>query len=180
MLASLGWVIYATCHMLGKAADAISTANNEVGIKLEMQDIARSIKIDYISSARLPRNVKELVALLKTYAAQENRETTREVGKDMWGTYYRLATTDKGFYVLSAGPDRNWKTEEDNVTFHQNLTDVGYSRAQQQSTSAQGRPASARGEGMSSARPGAPRKSSRPKLSIGPRKKRRARARRRR
>jgi len=37
----------------------------------------------------------------------------KNVGKDAWGTAYRAVAFRDGFHILSAGPDRKWKTRDD-------------------------------------------------------------------
>jgi TPR repeat protein len=56
---------------------------------------------------------------------QKDGRETRDKSKDPWGTEYRL-TVDvpkNGFSVLSAGPDTNWKSEDD-LNYFYSLTGI--------------------------------------------------------
>lgn len=123
MLLSLTWILYANFHVLGSAADAISRTNREVAIKLEMQQIAALVKVDYIDTGKLPPNPAQLY---RDALRADQREPSDQTGRDRWGNYYRLLPSPRGFYLISAGPDGNYRSKEDNIQFHQALVDVGY------------------------------------------------------
>lgn len=122
-LVSIGWVLYANMKLLGSAAQAIGKTTGTLSTKLEMKQIALCVKMEYMDTQRLP---KSPVPAYRDALREAQHEITRDTGKDKWGTYYRLFATKRGFRVVSRGPDRKWRTRDDNIEFHQSLTDVGY------------------------------------------------------
>ncbi len=123
MLLSIVFVFWANIEVLDSAAGAISKTNNEVTIKLEMQQMAALVKQDYIDTEELPARPGEL---WRDAMKAADAAVTEDTGKDKWGNEYRLLPSEKGFYIISAGPDGDLRTKEDNVSFHQSLIDVGY------------------------------------------------------
>ncbi len=122
LLSSFAWVIWANMDMLGRSAEALRNGSREIKLKLLMQQMAQCIKIDYIDSRTLPRNPAQPY---REAMAAEQRSVEPDVGKDPWGRWFRLVPSERGFYIVSSGPDRKFRTKDD-VRFHQVLTDVGY------------------------------------------------------
>jgi len=122
-LLAICWVFYANMKLLGSAAEAIGKTTGTLSTKLEMKQIALCVKMEYMDTQRLP---KSPVPAYRDALRAAQHEITRNSGKDRWGTYYRLFATKRGFRLVSPGPDRTWRTPDDNIEFHQNLTDVGY------------------------------------------------------
>jgi len=122
-LVTIGWVLYANMKLLGSAAEAISTTSGVLSTKLEMKQIALCVKMEYMDTQRLP---KSPVPAYREALKAAQYKITGDTGKDKWGTYYRLFVTKRGFRLVSPGPDRTWRTREDNIEFDESLTDVGY------------------------------------------------------
>ncbi|MBT3377799.1 MAG: hypothetical protein HN742_40440 [Lentisphaerae bacterium] len=122
-LVAIGWVLYANMKLLSSATQAISKTTGTLSSKLEMKQIALCVKMEYMDTHRLP---KSPVPAYRDALRAAQHTVTRDTGKDKWGTYYRLFITKRGFRIVSPGPDRKWRTRQDNIEFHQTLTDVGY------------------------------------------------------
>jgi hypothetical protein len=122
MLIAICWVCHANYHLLGSATLAIRKTRQEVGEKIQMQQIATYVRMDFIDSQRIPAYP---AALVVEYLRADGRVVSSSTGKDQWGTYYRCVPTDAGFRVESAGPDRYWGTADD-LYFHQSLAGTGY------------------------------------------------------
>jgi len=122
MLGAICWVCHANYHLLDSATLAIRRARWEVGEKIQMQQIATYVRIDFIDSCQIPSYP---AALIGRHLHANGRPVTADTGKDQWGTYYRCIPTDTGFRVESAGPDRRWGTPDD-MHFHQSLAGTGY------------------------------------------------------
>lgn len=127
MLFAFLWVIYANAQMLGHAADLVSKTYSDLGVKMEMRKIAMCIRMEYLDTGKVPTDP---VAVFRQHLLAADMAAGPDTGKDPWGTFYRLAPAADGFYLGSAGPDRNWTTKQDNVVFHQSLRDVGFRGAE--------------------------------------------------
>ena len=101
-------------------ADALKKSLNVIGkvhvaatSGVEMQGIAEAVAMDFIETKDLP--VENFGAFLKENLREKGGKETRDKSKDPWGTEYRLTVNveKNGFTVLSAGPDKTWKTDDD-------------------------------------------------------------------
>jgi hypothetical protein len=98
-------------------------ARDNTGTKLQMSQIARSVQMEYVDQNALI--LGDLTKLIVDQLAAEGRQVTAESGKDIWGNPYWSVAAKGGFCVVSAGPDRKWRTRDD-IVFHQSLTALGY------------------------------------------------------
>lgn len=122
LLSSFVWVIWANVDMLGSAVEALTNISRELKMKMQMQQIALCCKLEFIDRNELPRNP---VKVYRQALASDNRVVSPDTGKDPWGRWYRIYPTQKGFYIMSSGPDGRFGTPDD-CRFHQVLIDVGY------------------------------------------------------
>lgn len=123
LLVSFGWIGYANIHLLGAAVDALGKTNENVGMKMQMQQIAQMLKMEYISSNTLITG--SLLELIQENTKSSGRAITSQTGRDSWGTpYWAIATAD-GVDVVSAGADKKWRTRDD-LRFQQSLKAWGY------------------------------------------------------
>lgn len=90
---------------------------------IEMQGIAQALAGDFVESRDLP--IENFGTWLKENMRENSGKETRDRTKDPWGTDYRLTVdvAKNGFSVLSAGPDKNWKSEDD-LNYFYSLTGI--------------------------------------------------------
>ncbi|MEN9574069.1 MAG: hypothetical protein RL514_1924 [Verrucomicrobiota bacterium] len=107
-------VIAMNIGTLKKSLNVVGKVQGAATSGVEMQGIAEALARDFVEDKNLP--IEDFGGWLKENLNKKGgKETTRDKSKDPWGNDYRL-TVDQaknGFSVLSAGPDRTWKTEDD-------------------------------------------------------------------
>lgn len=119
MLFSLTWVLCANFHMLGTAVEVINETNNEIGVKIEMQQYCQCIQLEYVSTDELPQNPWDTV---RSCLAADGRKPPPDLGRDKWGNQYKIViqTQKHGIMMISRGPDGRLKTDDD-IVFFQHL-----------------------------------------------------------
>lgn len=116
-IAAIGYVCYANADVLKKNLRAFEKSVDILGTVqttasgVEMNEIARAVKMHYLETGRLPLN--DFSAFLRESMTQASGKRTRDPAADLWGTPFRIERTPKGFRILSAGPDRKWNTPDD-------------------------------------------------------------------
>lgn len=80
---------------------------------IEMPGIAEAVAVHYIEHDTLP--VKNFQEFMKENLRENKGGSKRDKTADPWGTAYVMSVADKGFKIHSAGPDKEWKTEDDLV-----------------------------------------------------------------
>ena len=103
---------------LKKSLGVVDKVRGAATSGIEMQGIAEALAGDFVESRDLP--IENFGAWLKENMREKGGKETRDKSKDPWGTDYRLTVdvAKNGFSVLSAGPDKNWKTEDDLTYFY--------------------------------------------------------------
>jgi hypothetical protein len=122
-LAAAAGVAVMNGDALKKSLDVVDKVRSAATSGVEMQGIAEALARDFVDDKNLP--VEDFGGWLKENMRQKDGRETRDKSKDPWGTEYRL-TVDvpkNGFSVLSAGPDKNWKSEDD-LNFFYSLTGI--------------------------------------------------------
>ena len=122
-LAAAAGVAVMNGDALKKSLDVVDKVRSAATSGVEMQGIAEALARDFVDDKNLP--VEDFGGWLKENMRQKDGRETRDKSKDPWGTEYRL-TVDvpkNGFSVLSAGPDTNWKSEDD-LNFFYSLTGI--------------------------------------------------------
>jgi len=109
-IAVIGFVAYQNSTALKKGLDVVSKVQTTLA-SVEINNIARAIRIDYEDSHRLP--LDNFSQFLKQNMVEASGKSTRDHSRDSWGTPYRLQQTATGFAILSAGPDKVWETADD-------------------------------------------------------------------
>lgn len=122
-LAAAAGVAVMNGDALKKSLDVVDKVRSAATSGVEMQGIAEALARDFVDDKNLP--VEDFGGWLKENMRQKDGRETRDKSKDPWGTEYRL-TVDvpkNGFSVLSAGPDTNWKSEDD-LNYFYSLTGI--------------------------------------------------------
>ncbi len=123
-IVAVGTVIMMNIGTVKRSLGVVGKVQGAATSGVEMQGIAEGLAQDFVESKDLP--IENFGGWLKENLSKKGgKETTRDKSKDPWGNDYRL-TVDapkNGFSVLSAGPDRAWKTEDD-LTYFYSLTSV--------------------------------------------------------
>ncbi len=113
-VAAVAVVIVMNLETLKKSVNVVGKVQGAATSGVEMQGIAEALARDFVEDKNLP--IEDFGGWLKENLNKKGgKETTRDKSKDPWGNAYRL-TVDQaknGFSVLSAGPDRTWKTADD-------------------------------------------------------------------
>lgn len=113
-VAAVAVVVFMNIDTLKKSVNVVGKVQGAATGGVEMQGIAEALARDFVDDKNLP--IENFGDWLKENLTKKGgKETTRDKSKDPWGNDYRL-TVDQaknGFSVLSAGPDRTWKTEDD-------------------------------------------------------------------
>ncbi len=117
-LAAAAGVVAMNGDALKKSLGVISKVQVAATSGVEMQGIAQALAGDFVETKDLP--VENFGAWLKDNMREKGGKETRDKSKDPWGTDYRLNVDvpKNGFNVLSAGPDKNWKSEDDLKYFY--------------------------------------------------------------
>jgi len=110
-LCMIGWLVHMNLGLLNTASSLLDKFGDEMGTKFEMYRLA-TIVTEYCKEERAgpPSNLKRV---LKTNAKSSTKTQLKELATDPWGTVYRVAPVKQGFHILSAGPDKKWRTRDD-------------------------------------------------------------------
>lgn len=98
---------------LKKTSATIESFGTAATLNVEMAGIASAVANDYTESQQLP--LDNFPDFLRRNMREAKGGDKRDKARDPWGTEYRLAATEKGFEVRSAGPDAQWSTADDLV-----------------------------------------------------------------
>jgi len=111
-LAALAGFGYANSETLTKAFDVIGKVQVEATSSIEMQNIARTVAMEYVESNTIP--LENFSEWLKQNMREASGQSARDRSRDMWGTPYRIARSGRnGFEIQCAGPDKTWGTTDD-------------------------------------------------------------------
>ena len=135
-IAALALAGGAGVQALKKNADIIGKVKVVATQNIEMQGVADAVALAYTETETLP--LDNFPAFLKANLREAKGGDKRDRSKDIWDTEYRLAQVNKGFEVRSAGPDKQWNTEDDLKKFYE-LSGLGPVPAAQASSAAAGR-----------------------------------------
>ncbi|MDA7916284.1 SEL1-like repeat protein [Verrucomicrobia bacterium] len=78
---------------------------------IEMPGIAEAVAAHYIEFEKLP--IGDFSEFLKQNMRETKGGSTRDKTSDPWETPYIMTTGGRGFKIHCAGPDKEWKTEDD-------------------------------------------------------------------
>lgn len=122
-LAAAAGVAVMNSDALKKSLDVVDKVRGAATSGVEMQGIAEAVARDFVEDKNLP--IEDFGGWLKENMRQKDGRETRDKSKDPWGTEYRLAVdaAKNGFTVLSAGPDKAWKSEDD-LDYFYSLTGI--------------------------------------------------------
>lgn len=122
-LAAAAGVAVMNADSLKKSLGVVDKVRSAATSGIEMQGIAEALAGDFIETKDLP--LENFGAWLKENMREKGGKDTRDKSKDPWGTEYRL-TVDvpkNGLVVLSAGPDKAWKSDDD-LNYFYSLTGI--------------------------------------------------------
>ncbi|MEQ2009487.1 MAG: hypothetical protein ABMA26_22115 [Limisphaerales bacterium] len=148
-LAAAAGVAVMNADSLKKSLGVITKVQVAATSGVEMQGIAEALAGDFIETKDLP--LENFGAWLKENMREKGGKDTRDKSKDPWGTEYRL-TVDvpkNGLVVLSAGPDKAWKSDDD-LNYFYSLTGIEGKNAIRPELAARARAAAAK-QGISTA-----------------------------
>ncbi len=135
LLGGLCWLGYGNLRLLDGAAGAVRHVRDSTGSKIEMVQVARFVQMEYLDRNVLPQG--DLTRLIVDNLRADGRVITAKSGKDPWGGAYWGRSAKNGFYVISGGPDRKWRTKDD-IFFFQSLAALGYRAPAPAATSRRG------------------------------------------
>ena len=148
-LAAAAGVAVMNADALKKSLGVITKVQVAATSGVEMQGIAEALAGDFIETKDLP--LENFGAWLKENMREKGGKETRDKSKDPWGTEYRL-TVDvpkNGLVVMSAGPDKAWKSDDD-LNYFYSLTGIEGKNAIRPELAARARAAAAK-QGISTA-----------------------------
>ena len=82
-----------------------------VAVHVELRQIGRMLYAEHASGSSLPSSYDFQDYLRKNFRVE--RGSDRDVSEDFWGTPYELEHDERGFSVISAGPDQSFGTDDD-------------------------------------------------------------------
>ncbi len=127
-LVIITWIVDANRDMMQTLRAVFTDVGNELTARSTLQQLARIVRNHYRETRTLPSgNLAEFVV---EYKRVRERQADSKLLVDVWGTAYRLVPARTGFFVVSAGPDRNWDTRDD-IRVFQSLEDLGFPRSAQ-------------------------------------------------
>lgn len=164
-LAAAAGVVTMNSDALKKSLGVIGKVQVAATSGVEMQGIAEALARDFVEDRDLP--IENFGGWLKENLRQKDGKETRDKSKDPWGTEYRLNVdaAKNGFSVLSAGPDKAWKSDDD-LNYFYSLTGIDGKNAISPELAARARAQAARqgtsasmsaGAGAGGSRPGTAR-----------------------
>ena len=112
-MAAVAGVVALNSGSLKKTFNVVSKVQVAATSSTELEGIASALANDFVETQDLP--VENLPTFLRENLREKSGPNSRDKAKDPWGTDYRLSVdaARNGFAILSAGPDKNWKTEDD-------------------------------------------------------------------
>lgn len=128
VLLAICWVALANVDMVASAARALRNAKATIATKIDLYQIANLVGASHEKFGEVPRSLRTFIpnsSSLRVYLWGPRCEMV----KDPWGGYYEVVRKGTGFVVLSAGPDRRWRTRDD-LTYFRSLAEVLYDRKQ--------------------------------------------------
>ncbi|KAF0178877.1 MAG: hypothetical protein FD161_1636 [Limisphaerales bacterium] len=122
-LAAAAGVVTMNSDALKKSLGVIGKVQVAATSGVEMQGIAEALARDFVDERDLP--IENFGGWLKENLRQKDGKETRDKSKDPWGTEYRLSVdaAKNGFSVLSAGPDKAWRSDDD-LNYFYSLTGI--------------------------------------------------------
>ena len=158
-LAAAAGVAVMNADALKKSLGVVEKVRGAATSGIEMQGIAEALAGDFVETKDLP--IENFGDWLKENMREKGGKETRDKSKDPWGTEYRLTVdvAKNGFNVLSAGPDKEWKTEDD-LNYFYSLTGIEGKNAIRPELAARARAAAAK-QGTTTASAAPDRKSTR-------------------
>lgn len=80
---------------------------------MDMRNVGMMLDAEYLRTGRYPAEKQFPAWMRATFKESKNRD----IAVDSWGTPFRYTTAPrgKGFHLVSAGPDREYDTEDDLV-----------------------------------------------------------------
>lgn len=147
-MAAVAGVVALNSGSLKKTFNVVSKVQVAATSSTELEGIASALANDFVETQDLP--VENLPTFLRENLREKSGPNSRDKAKDPWGTDYRLSVdaARNGFAILSAGPDKNWKTEDD-LNYFCDLTGLAGKNAISSTLAARARTQAAK-EGMGS------------------------------
>jgi len=163
-LAAAAGVAVMNADALKKSLGVITKVQVAATSGVEMQGIAEALAGDFVETHDLP--IENFGGWLKENMREKGGKDTRDKSKDPWGTEYRLNVDvpKNGFIVLSAGPDKAWKTDDD-LNYFYSLTGIEGKNAIKPELAARARAAAAKQGTSTASSPGTSAGGSRAKAS---------------
>ena len=121
-LTTVGWLVHTNLGLVNTASSLLDNFGDEMGTKFQMYRLATMVT-EYCKEEGLtpPSNLKRV---LKANVKTSTTAQLKEVATDPWGTVYRVGPVKQGFQILSAGPDKKWKTRDD-LKLYRSLAGTG-------------------------------------------------------
>lgn len=80
----------------------------EIATKFEMRTIQTAVMNEIIAD-----NMQHVERDFSEFVRSIAHSDAKDVANDHWGTSYELQETDKGYLIVSAGPDQSFDTNDD-------------------------------------------------------------------
>lgn len=104
----LGGVGWQTQHAIQAHRTMMAGLKYEFAAKQNMATILRTVRLESVIDDT--PNFADLAVFIRRNI---NNSDGTDPSIDPWGTPYRHETKDRRIYLLSAGPDKQWNTEDD-------------------------------------------------------------------
>ena len=111
LIGAVAFVAYANRDLLLSSQKLLQKVEVEATHGIEMKNIARAVVMHYVNENRLP--LADFPGWMRESMRQAAGEASRDFAQDPWGTEYQIRVRDTRFAIGSAGPDKEWNTEDD-------------------------------------------------------------------
>ncbi len=111
MLGALAFLGYSNLDMLDSSINVIRKVQVGVSGGIEMRNICRAVLMHYVNTGEIP--LRNFSAFLAENTTEYGGKDLRNNACDMWGTPYALGVRGTDIVVMSAGPDKIWRTADD-------------------------------------------------------------------
>lgn len=111
-IAALGVAGAVGTQALREGSEAVDKFQVAATQSVELKGIAQAVAMDYTESQKLPLdNLGQF--LRENMRTADGQPPKRDPAIDPWETPYQIRQIDKGFEIVSAGPDKQHGTEDD-------------------------------------------------------------------
>ena len=115
LVVTFDWLFNANRSLLNGSLRVAGNIGSEMETRRRMESVSMITRVYYQYNHKLP--VGNLETVIRAYLTVHHITDASITGKDAWGTLFHIDPCNDelrfGFYVVSAGPDREWGTKDD-------------------------------------------------------------------